>query len=216
MAIFNDQVREQLTKTLIPMVKRVNILYFTQEIVCGVCDDVDQFLKEFCALSDKLNCTVFDFVKEAEKVKFYGVERVPAIIILDENDNDTRMRFYGVPAGYEINSFILALFEISGVKSDVPADIVARIKKISKPVHIQVFVSLTCPYCPDAVHMAHRIAIENNFITADMVDTSVFTPLAIKYNVTSVPKTVINENIELVGLQPIDAIVEAIEKAASA
>jgi protein-disulfide isomerase len=50
-------------------------------------------------------------------------------------------------------------------------------------------------------------------IRADMVDSTVFTPLAVKYNVTSVPKVVINGTNEFIGALPIDQFLDEIEKA---
>ena len=45
---------------------------------------------------------------------------------------------------------------------------------MSKPVHIQVFVTLTCPYCPMAVQLAHEMAMESPLITSDMVEATEF------------------------------------------
>jgi predicted DsbA family dithiol-disulfide isomerase len=45
-----------------------------------------------------------------------------------------------------------------------------------------------------------------------MIESTTFVPLAVKYGVQSVPLTVINDTHKLVGAQPIEAILEAIEK----
>jgi glutaredoxin len=66
-------------------------------------------------------------------------------------------------------------------------------------VHIQVFVSLTCPHCPVAASIAHKLAIESDMITADVIDSSEFATLAQKYSVIGVPKIVINEKVDFVG-----------------
>ncbi|HMB19739.1 MAG TPA: thioredoxin family protein, partial [Spirochaetota bacterium] len=63
-----------------------------------------------------------------------------------------------------------------------------------------------------AVATAHRIALENPKIKADMVESSTFQHLAIKYNVSSVPKIVINETHEIIGAQPVSVFLEEIEK----
>ena len=73
---------------------------------------------------------------------------------------------------------------------------------MSKPVHIQVFITLTCPYCPMAVQLAHEMAKESTLITSDMVEATDFPHLAHKYNVAAVPKTVINETTEFEGAVP--------------
>jgi predicted DsbA family dithiol-disulfide isomerase len=43
--------------------------------------------------------------------------------------------------------------------------------------------------------------MENSNIKADMIEINEFPQLAIKYGVMGVPKTVINENIEMLGMQ---------------
>lgn len=213
MQMLNEKVRGELKKVLEMMKDSVSILFFSQELECGICDETNSFLSEFASLNDKIRLTVFDFMKNQEKAKFYGVDKIPAIVLLDKNDNDTRIKFYGIPAGYEINSFVSALLEVSGVKTSIPDDITKKIMSIDKKTHIEVFISLTCPYCPDAVRMAHRIALENSNVTADMVDSGVFTPLAIKHNVTSVPKTIINGKKEIIGLQTFDDFILSIQNA---
>jgi len=77
-------------------------------------------------------------------------------------------------------------------------------------VQIQVFVLPTCPYCLKAVGLAHKFAIENDLIKADMVEAMEFPQLAQKYNVMSIPKTVINETVDFVGAFPEENFVEYI------
>jgi alkyl hydroperoxide reductase subunit AhpF len=64
------------------------------------------------------------------------------------------------------------------------------VAKVSEPIHIQVFVTPTCPHCPRAVTLAHRMALENPQITATCVDATEFPDLVRQYRVTGVPKTV--------------------------
>lgn len=212
MPLFEEKVKTQLAQILAKLSERVNLLYFTQELECGTCKDTHAFLDEIIALSDKLGLTVFDFVRDKEKADYYKVERIPAILFLDSKNNDTGIRFYGMPAGYEINSFIQSLIEVSGVRQPLPEPLATRIANIAKDIHIQVFVSLTCPYCPNAVSAAHRLALESTRVTADMVDTTLFPQLAVKYTVSAVPKIIINESHELIGAQPIEKLLEVIEK----
>jgi glutaredoxin-like protein len=140
------------------------------------------------------------------------VDKVPAIVVLKDDGQDSGIRFFGIPGGYEINSFLSAVLAVSGHVEPLPPAILERISKIDKPVHIQVFVTPTCPYCPAAVVTAHRLALENSQVRADMVESNSFVPLSIKYQVSGVPKTVINEMHDLVGAQPITALLDEIEK----
>ncbi len=73
---------------------------------------------------------------------------------------------------------------------------------VDRPVHLQVMVTLTCPYCSRAVATAHRFAMASEHITADMVETTEFPHLAVKYDVQGVPKTMINDTHSVLGAQP--------------
>jgi glutaredoxin len=88
-----------------------------------------------------------------------------------------------------------------------------ELAKIDQPVHMQVLISPTCPYCPGAVRTAHRFAMASDHITADMVESSEFPFLAVKYNVHGVPHTVINEEHSVAGSRPEMEVAQAILKA---
>ena len=61
--------------------------------------------------------------------------------------------------------------------------------------------------------MAHKLAIENEHITADVVEISEFIDMAQLYRVQGVPKTVINEHIEVIGAVPEPRFVQELLKA---
>jgi predicted DsbA family dithiol-disulfide isomerase len=50
--------------------------------------------------------------------------------------------------------------------------------------------------------LAHKLAIENEHITADVIEVSEFIDMAQRYRVQGVPKTVVNDRIEIVGAVP--------------
>ena len=61
--------------------------------------------------------------------------------------------------------------------------------------------------------LAHRLAIESEWITADMVEATEFPHLANKYEVYGVPRTVINETIHVEGAVPEPMLVNELMKA---
>jgi alkyl hydroperoxide reductase subunit AhpF len=72
-------------------------------------------------------------------------------------------------------------------------------------------VTPTCPHCPRAVTLAHRMAVENPHIRATCVEATEFMDLAQKYQVTGVPKTVVEgTNVEILGAVPEDAFVREV------
>ncbi len=73
---------------------------------------------------------------------------------------------------------------------------------IDRPMHIQVFVTPTCPYCPRAVRLTHQFAMKSDLIRADMIESTEFPQLANRYEVMAVPKVVINDTIFSEGALP--------------
>ena len=212
MALFDENTTKQLTEILSMMKDEIQLLYFTQEIECPTCKDGHSFISEIAALNSKIKLSTYTLVKDHVMAEKYRIDKIPAIAVLDKDGNDTRVRFFGIPAGYEINSFLGSILETSSQITKIPQDIQERIDSIKHDVHIQVFVSLGCPHCPDAVSAAHLIAMQNSHVRADMVETSTFPHLAVKYNVSGVPKAVFNEKAELLGSQPVIAFLDVIDE----
>jgi glutaredoxin-like protein len=189
-----DTLRNDLHERLIDPVR---IVMFTQELECRFCAETRQLAQELATLSDKLSVEVYDFVANADKAKEYKVEKIPALAIIGKKDYGVRI--YGIPYGYELQTLISAIVNVSRGTTDLSDKTKTILADVKSPVHIQVFVTLTCPHCPIAASVAHKLAIENDMITADVIDAGEFPTLAQKYQVIGVPKVVINEKIEFVG-----------------
>jgi glutaredoxin-like protein len=194
------------------LVDPVRILMFTQEVECRFCSETRQLAQEMAELSDKIRTDVYDFVKEAEKAKEYGIDKIPAIAVIGKIDYGVRI--YGIPYGYELQTLIEAITSVSKGKTNLTEKTKEIIKEIKKPVHIQVFVTLTCPHCPVAAAIAHKLAVESDMIRADVIDSSEFPAIAQKYGVIGVPKIVMNEKIEFTGAFNEDLFAEHAELAA--
>jgi glutaredoxin-like protein len=167
--------------------------------------------QEVAALSDKLDIEVRDFVLDKEVVERYGVDKIPAIAV--EGEKDYGVRFYGVPAGYEFTSLIEAIKAVSAGESGLAPKTKEILAGLKDSLHLQVLVTPTCPYCPMAVQLAHRMAIESDMVRADMVEASEFPYLVHKYNVFGVPKTVVNDAVEFGGSLPEPLFLQQVMKA---
>ena len=179
------------------MVDSVKLVVFTQEIECKFCAETRQLAQELSTLNDKITTEVYDFVTNADKAKEFKVEKIPALVILGKKDYGVRI--YGVPYGYELQTLINAVVNVSRGTTDLSDKTKTILADVKSPVHIQVFVTLTCPHCPVAASIAHKLAIESDMISADVIDAGEFPMLAQKYAVIGVPKIIINEKVEFVG-----------------
>ena len=89
-------------------------------------------------------------------------------------------------------------------------DTVEAVSRLEKPVHLQVFVTPTCPYCPRSVILAHKLAFVSDQVRGDMVEAMEFPHLAQKYGVMGVPRSVINEEHAVEGALPEAAFVKQV------
>ncbi len=198
-----ERIKDQLAQAL---VNPVRVLMFTHEMECKFCAETKQLLIELASLSEKIQVEVHDFEADSALASQYGVDKVPAVVIMGERDYG--IRFYGLPFGFEFQTLLSGLAGVSKGASGLAEETKQKLAQIRTPVNVKVFVTLTCPHCPVEASLAHRFAIENNMIRSEVIDASEFPQLATKYLVVGVPKTIINEKIEFVGAVPESTFLE--------
>jgi glutaredoxin-like protein len=211
MALLKDDVQNEVRERFKKLTGSVRLVNFTQKIECHHCEETRRLTEEIASLSPKINSQVYNFALDKEKSRQYKIDKIPAIVV--EAEKDYGIRFFGIPGGYEFNSLISAIYDVSRKATDLSVESKDKISKIDKPIHIQIFVTLTCPYCPSAVQMAHKLALESEYITSDMIESAEFPHLVNKYGVMGVPKVVINEEFAFEGALPETSFVEEVVKA---
>ena len=198
--------RDFLTKEFSQkLVNDVKLVVFTQEVPCIFCKETVEVCQEIASVNSKVKVEIYDYIKDQMRAKELRVDKIPAIAVIGAKDYG--VRFYGIPSGYEFTSLIGSILDVSKGDSGLSPKSKDLLKTLDRPIHIQVYVTPTCPFCPTAVRLAHRLAIESDFIWADMVESNEFVPLAQKYGVMGVPKTIINERQEIGGVVPEDLLV---------
>jgi glutaredoxin-like protein len=208
MALLKEEDRQHLIKEFEALKNPVKLLMFTQELECQYCRETRMIAEEIAELSDSISLEVYNFVTDKEVAEQYDIDKIPAIAVLgdgDESEDESKdygIRYYGIPSGYEFSSLIEDLMMVSQGESGLSEATKAQIADLTEPVHIQVFVTPTCPYCPRAVRLAHQLALESDLIRADMVEAIEFPHLSVKYQVQGVPRTVINETVHIEGAAP--------------
>ena len=204
MALLSEQDQEHLRNEFAGLQQPVKLIVFTQEFECQYCRETRQIAEEVAELSDDITLEVYDFVAEKEIAEQYNIDKIPATIVMvgGEAAADYGIRYYGIPSGYEFSSLIQDILMVGGDDAPLAAETEQWLADLTEPVHFQVFVTPTCPYCPPAVLLAHKMAMASELVTADMVEASEFPQLSMKYNVMGVPRTVINEDTHVEGAVP--------------
>ncbi len=108
---------------------------------CMYCKETGELLQEVAALSDKIKIQVLDFVKDEDKAKQQGVDKIPAIVI--QGPQSSGMKFYGIPSGYEFSTLIEDIVAASRGDSGLAEKTKQELAKITEDTHIQVFVTPT-------------------------------------------------------------------------
>jgi glutaredoxin-like protein len=214
MPLLNDEIRQEVSKILANLPGPVRLVMFTQEFECEYCTETRQLVEEVAELSDRITAEIYDFQADRAKAEELGIDKIPAIAVIGAQDYG--VRFYGIPSGYEFASFLHAIQSVAAGRPELSDATLRVVAGIQKPVHIQVFVTPTCPYCPQAVMLAHQLAIASPLIRADMVEAMEFPHLAVKYQVMGVPRTVINETVHIEGAAPESHVVAKLQEALKA
>ena len=208
--IFNKEVLNQLKQGLNKIKNPIKIITFIENGK-PLCDEVVTMMMQLAALNNKIKFVEYDLIKNADLAEKYGIDKVPGTTIL-ASDKPTGIKFYGIPSGHEINSLLFAVLESSGIVTPLDSKLVDTIKQINKKINIKVFVSLQCPHCPKAVMTAYKIALLNKNIDAEMIQTNLYSDLANKFKISSVPRIIFNDSDDLLGVQPIEMFVDKLKK----
>lgn len=204
--LIDDKSREGLKTYFADVLQRdVNVDIYTDKN-SEMSEFVVQLSNELAELSSKVKVNVY----EMNKAQKYGISTDPFIVI-GENLG-YKLIFNGTPAGHEANTFI-ELIKMASVGSSGLSDETKKgLGELKDKTKIQVFVTPSCPYCPYAAILGGAFAVENGNITLEVVEAQENIPLSQKFNVSSVPLIVVNEDItkSLVGVQPEDKLLALI------
>lgn len=213
MPLMDDKTREDVREMLQALSGPVKMVVFTQESECQLCAETRQIAEEVAELNDLITLEGRDFVGDEAYARDLNIDKVPAIVLLGENDQDYGIRFFGIPSGYEFMSLLEGLKLVSSGDAELSADTLDYLDALEGDLHLQVFVTPTCPYCPSAVILAHRLAFASAKVRSDMVEANEFPQLSMRYNVMGVPRTVINEETFIEGAAPEQMLLDKLQEA---
>ena len=200
-------LQAQLQDALSHLPHPVTLKLFVQDgpTASHSCTDAVDLANEIASNSGgKVSVARHDVDSEPEVASQFAITRTPAIVVLggEEGQTDYGIRLFGAPDGYEFATLVEDIRMASRGDVDLmPAtrDVLAH---LTQPLHIQVFVTPTCPYCPRAAVLAHSLAVASPHVVADVIDASEFPVLANYYRVRGVPRTVVNDRVEIEGALP--------------
>ena len=209
-ALLNDALRSQLQGVLARFENNISLVSIVDESNKKSIELRDLVL-DIADLSDKVTALIYKKGENPEMENKIHADKFPIVALLNKDGEYSGVKFHGVPGGHELNSFILAMYNLSGPGQQISEDILKDIKSIDKKLNIKVGVSLSCHVCPDVVVAAQRIAIENSNIETEMLDLSNFPELKDKHKIMSVPAIIVNDSKVYFGGKKLEEIVNLLK-----
>jgi alkyl hydroperoxide reductase subunit AhpF len=102
--------------------------------------EVKQVVDEVAAASERIKVTHVDAAADADRASTLAGAHLPAIVFGGAQSKGT-LRYFGLPAGYEMSTLIATLMDLGSGEAMVPPEVSAELDKLTAPVHIQVFVT---------------------------------------------------------------------------
>ena len=143
MSLLSAQDEQVLKQHLSSIDKPVTALLFTQAIGGSESGLIaKQVLDEVARLNDNITVVEKNFVLDTDERSKYGIEMSPAVVLLSDGQ-DTRMRMFGAPTGYEFVGLVEAILIAGTGKVDLEEDTLKLLASVDKPTTIQVFSTPT-------------------------------------------------------------------------
>ena len=141
------------------------------------------FLQEIANISDCIS------IKEGD----FGLRSAISFSITTSEHQHHNIQFSGIPGGHEFNSLILSILRVANNSVNLDDVTISMLKKVSEPLHFEMFISLSCHNCPEVVQTLHQFAMINPLITAEMIDGGLHQHLIEKLSIQGVPTVICNE-----------------------
>ncbi len=146
--LLDENIRGQVRELFENILEPVQVMLFgsSDPNRCPYCEDTQQLLDEVVSLSDKLSLKVYDIDVDAITAQKFNVDAVPTIVMagIDEQGViDYGVRYKGIPSGHEFATLVNDLVLVSKRDSGLSAATREFLRTLTKPVHLQVFVTPT-------------------------------------------------------------------------
>ena len=210
MALLDANIVEQLKGYFNQMASTIELVSFLNE--SDKSKELDSFLQEVDTISEKVNYVKKSFGEDEKLEKENNISRPTSFTLLKDGKN-TGINFCGIPGGHEFNSFILAILGLAGIGKKLEGEQLTKIQGISKSLNIETYISLSCTKCPEVIQALNLIAMNNENITASLVDGGVYPNEVKEKNIQGVPVVYINGEKASVGEKTIEELINIVTSA---
>lgn len=207
-SLVDDGLKTQLEAVFGKLAEPVTI-----KSIVDLTRDKDQemaaFLKAVVSISPKLELELYS-PQEADRAPELNTAWLP-VTGLYKRGSYGRASFHGVPGGKEINSFVLAVYNLAGPGQEIARGTRKKIERLDKKANIKICVSLACHHCPLVVTACQQIAVLNPNVEAEMIDAGLYEDLVARYDIKRVPMMIVNDSRIYMGTKTMDEIIELLK-----
>lgn len=202
---------QQLKRTFASLPREIPLLLFVQRGKEDVfVDACRQVVRAFRGLTDKI--TLKEYNLDHELAAKHKVDSSPTLLIDPDHYN---IRWLGAPMGEEGRSFLEAMLLVGSGKSDLGEQSVKVLERLDGPRQLKIFVSPTCPYCPQEVVNGLKAALEKpELVSLEIIDIQCRPDLADQYGAQSVPQAYANDVLIGQGAQQEEVFLSSLVKLA--
>ncbi|QCC51284.1 protein disulfide oxidoreductase [Halapricum salinum] len=213
MSVLSADDRSEVNQVLTELDDAVTVHVFTED-ECEYCEQTLDLYDDVAGESEHVSVEIHDMDDPlAEDLGARKYDGAPVTVIT--RGDVTGVRYFGIPSGQEFSSFLQDLIVVSrgAGETPLPEEVREQVREIDQPVELKVFVTPTCPHCPRAVRVAHDMAVENDLIEADAIESQEFRELSQEYGVRGVPQINVNETGQFTGGLPPQRFLEEVRSA---
>ncbi len=199
----------QLQQTFAALPNEIPLYLFVErggeDVYVDACRKV---VRAFRELTDKI--TIKEHYLDHEMAQKWNVESSPTLLIDPDHYN---IKWIGAPIGEEGRSFLEAMLLVGMGKSDLSDQSLSVIARLDSQRAVKVFVSPTCPYCPQQTVNGLKAAIERpDLVSLEIIDIQCRPDLAEKYDAQSVPQAYANDILIGQGAQQEEVFISSLLK----
>lgn len=208
--MLDDELKSKLADITKIFEKKIELVVIQGEDLEET-QDMIEMVQDISSTSEKISVKIYKKDDLDIQNKGINLEKLPAVVVFNEKGEFSRIKYTAVPTGQELNSFILAMYNVAGPGQKLNENTRERIKKINKKLDLKIGISLDCHRCAETVQSCQRIVAENENISMEAIDVFSHKDFKTKYDLVNVPAIIVNDSKMFFGQLSVEEVVEILE-----